>query len=169
MSEKSPEELSFPVNWDRLSETVSDEESHSSSPSQSPGEHSDGPPIINLVAATLADLVAILAFIVAELLAVRMASYKIGWPALPWVITLALAWWCVASLMLVVVRRGTPGMLMAGVVFKHPVPPTRLAVILLADLALICLLGLPALLGPDRSPLRFAGGSPLSSIGEPDQ
>jgi hypothetical protein len=166
MSERSPEELSFPVNWDRLNETVDDEEPSPSSPGQAPGEHPDKPPIINLVAASLADLVAILAFVVAELLAVRMASYKIGWPALPWVLTLALAWWCVAALMLVVVRRGTPGMLMAGVTFKRQVPPNRLAVILLVALTQICLLGLPALLGPDRSLLRVAGGSPLSSAGE---
>jgi hypothetical protein len=169
MSEKSPEELSFPVNWDRLSETATDEELSSSSPDQSPRDHSEGPPIINMVAATLADLVTILAFIVAELVAVRIASYKIGWPALPWVVILALAWWCVAALMLVVVRRGTPGMLMAGVVFKHQVAPGRLVMILLAALALICLLGLPALLGPGRSLLRIAGGSPLASIGEPDR
>jgi hypothetical protein len=168
MSEKSPEDLSFPVNWDRLSEKEADD-SALLSESQSPDVDMSGPPTINLVASSLADLVAILAFIVAELLAVRIGGYAIAWPALPWVVTLALAWWCVATSMLVVIRRGTPGMLLAGVIFKQQVRPSRLAAIIVAALALMCLLGLPALLGPERSLLRIASSSRLGTIGEPDQ
>jgi len=187
MSEQSPEELSFPINWDRLSNDAGDEardatddigseigaglgddtgeealERHQEAPRAGAPA---GPPTLNLVAAAWADLVALLAFVVAELIAVVIAGYDIKLAALPWIVALALAWWCAAALVLVVVRRGTPGMLMAGVVFKAQVSPSRLAAIILVALVLVCLLGLPALLGARRSLLRIAASSPLAGIG----
>jgi hypothetical protein len=195
MSEQSPEELSFPINWDRLSDDADEDLPRDTAGDVSSeigaelGDDADagdealvrrheqapvagapaGPPTLNLVAAAWADLVALLAFVVAELIAVVVADYEIKLAALPWVVALALAWWCAASLVLVVVRRGTPGMLMAGVVFKAQVSPSRFAAIILVALVLVCLLGLPALLGAQRSPLSFAAGSPLACIGGLDQ
>lgn len=200
MNEKAPEELSFPINWDKLNDDAGDDigddvgddtgddtgddlrtEIAAEIPRDPASEPEDeakdwyerapepkapaDPPTLNLVAAAWADLVALLAFVVAELIAVVVAGYDIKLPALPWVVTLALAWWCAAALVLVVVRRGTPGMLMAGVAFRSQVPSSRLAPAVLVALLLVCLLGLPALLGAQRSLLRLATGSPLACLG----
>lgn len=189
MNEKAPEELRFPINWDQLNDDADDdlrEEIAAEIPrdpdvAEPDDEATDwyerapepripaDPPTLNLVAAAWADLVALLAFVVAVLIAVVVAGYDIKLPALPWVVTLALAWWCAAALVLVVVRRGTPGMLMAGVVFKSRVPSTRLAPAVLVGLLLVCLLGLPALLGAQRSLLCLSTGSPLACLGGPEQ
>lgn len=161
MNDTSPEQLDFPTNWDRLIEP----------PAGSPEERTDvpsaggpgPPPTALLVAAAWADLVCLLLFCVTAILTVMLAGYGVSLVALPWVSVLAAAWWAGASAVLVVVRRGTPGMLIAGIVFKSPVVNRRLPVILVVAVLLACTLGLPALVGAQRSPLRWAGGSPLAT------
>ena len=60
---------------------------------------------------------------------------------------LGAAWWVAAAAAFVVVRQGTPGMLLAGVHFKSRVSPGRLPVVIV--IAALCALlgGLPAMVG----------------------
>ncbi len=174
MSGRSLEDLDFPSNWDQLTEPDSvqgslgadeKEETEESTADDAPGrDRRSQLPMINLVAAAWADLVAILAFCTVELLAVELSRYDASIAAFPWVLGLALAWWCAAASVLVVVRRGTPGMLMAGVVFRAQVSPHRLPAILVAAFFTAFLLGLPALPGPRRSLLKHAGGCDLEAL-----
>ena len=158
MTPTAPEELDFPANWDRIDERAEQ--------GQAPESASALPPLISLMAAAWGDLVAILAVCTASLLTLLGLGHSVSLPCLPWSCGLALLWWCASAAVLLTVRRGTPGMLMAGVVFRDNVATTRLAAVLAAATVLMLTLGLPALLGPRRSWLRRAGGSDLVCSGD---
>ena len=101
----------------------------------------------------------------AALLAVVAFGYGTGLHALPWALGVAVAWWGVAAAVLVAVRRGTPGMLLAGIVFEEQVPPGRLAPTLGVALLTAFSAGLLGLLGARRSPLaRMAGSAPVQLV-----
>jgi hypothetical protein len=157
MTEPNPEELSFPSNWDRLRERTPEQPEETGA-----GDHDpSSPPTLSMVAAAWAELAAVLGVCTAALLTLLAQDHTVSLPCLPWALAVALGWWCAAAAVLVIVRRGTPGMLMAGVVFEDQIPPLRLPTVLATALLLGCTLGLPAVLGADRSLLRLAAGSAL--------
>ncbi len=161
---RSPEHLDFPTNWDHLDEPP---ESSEAAREIAPLGNGDGPlssavPTGTLLAAAWADLVSILAVCTAEFLALVLADYPATLPALPWAAALAMVWWSVAAAVLLIVRKGTPGMLMAGVVFKTSVVPQRLPAVIVVALLMAWALGLPALLGADRSPLSAVADNELA-------
>ncbi len=152
----SPE---IPEDWDRLSEPP---ESEILEDEDSGGDGFQDPPILLLVASAWGDLVCLLAMSAGSLLALVVCGYAVSSASLPWMLALAAAWWACASAILVLVRRGTPGMLLAGVVFSAQVAPHRLAKVVGAASFLALLAGIPALLGPHASLLRLASGQPLT-------
>lgn len=149
----------MPHDWDRLAEPpdsiATDEEVL-----ESPVESGD-PPILLLVAAAWGDLVCILAMSAAILGATVVSGYSVSAVSLLWMAALAICWWACSSAILVLIRRGTPGMLLAGVLFEVQVPPHRLSRVVLAASVLALLVGVPAIIGPRSSLLRLASGSPL--------
>jgi hypothetical protein len=139
----SPEELAFPANWDRLIEEVQvDSEPE---PPDDPGD--PRPSFVSFLAASWAELVVVLVPCAGALAVVRVLGYRAGAPALPWAALLAGAWWLTAATVLVVVRRGTPGMLLAGLTFADEVPRVRIPLLLITILVLAASAGLLALLG----------------------
>jgi hypothetical protein len=171
----SPEQLGFPTNWDRLARPmIEDRDPLPELGAERSGRWGAGdeqpagaaPPVLNLVAASWADLVSLLGFCTVCLLAIVVAGYGVALDALPWIVAAAVAWWCAAAAVLVVVRRGTPGMLMAGVVFAARVPGRRLPTTLAVAIVQSCLLGLPAVVGARRAPLALASGAALGAAAD---
>jgi len=146
-----------PEAWDRLS---------ARSPLTPEG---DEPSLIALVATAWGDLASMLGVCTAALMALTANGHRAALPAFPWSLALAAAWWAAAAAALVTIRRGTPGMLLAGLAFDHSLRPRRLVPVLLAALLQACTLGLPALAGARRSPLGFASGTRLRSRGESEE
>ena len=117
----------------------------------------------SLIGGTWGDLVAILAVCASTFLALTALGYDAGPAAFPWALALGLTWWTAAAMVLLVVRHGTPGMLLSGIVFENEVPRGRLVWVVLAALALCLTLGVTALLGARSSPLRLAAGVDIVS------
>ena len=151
-----------PEDWDRLADPPAGERPTAEAPKRSSQAQPGG---VLLLAAALGDLVALVSLCALALLALRALGYRAPLPAFPWAAALAVLWWCAAATVLVVVRRGTPGMLMAGVGFVLAVPPRRVAAVLASALLGACSLGLPALLGAAAPLLRSASGTELSLQG----
>ncbi len=147
-----------PPAWDRLDDSQRP-------PSQAPFTNQppadDEPPTVVLFAACWADLMAMVAVATAALLALVAIGYRAELAILPWTGSVALCWWWLAASATVAVRRGTPGMLMAGLVCKRQVLPRRVQRVVGAALVGCASLGLLALLGPRRSLVGAAAGSPL--------
>ena len=114
------------------------------------------PPALMLMAASWADLVGMLAVCTGSLIAVMALGQRPALAAFGWAAFLALLWWSCAAAILVVVRQGTPGMLLAGIRFFETVRPQRVPRVLAAALFGVVTLGLPGLLGAHLSPLRAA-------------
>ena len=149
------------TDWDALNERQV-----SVQPAPAPRQESDedgpgGPPLITLMATAWADLVGMLAVCTGALIAILILGERPTLPAFTWAAALALVWWAFSASVLVVVRQGTPGMLLAGVNFAMPVLPKRVPLVLAAALAGVATLGLPGLLGGQRSILGAAAGSDL--------
>jgi hypothetical protein len=150
----------IPNDWDALVDRGAEDQAElPSPPTAESGE--PGPPLVTLMAISWADLVAMLAVCTGALVAILSLGERPALPAFAWSAGLALAWWLFAGSVLVVVRQGTPGMLMAGVSFEHPVAPRRVPGVLMAALLGVVTLGLPGLLGDRRSLLRVAAVSDL--------
>lgn len=150
----------IPNDWDALVDRGG--EDHTERPSPPTVENKEpGLPLITLMAISWADLVAMLAVCTGALMAILLLGERPALPAFAWSAGLALTWWLFAGSVLVVVRQGTPGMLMAGVSFEHPVAPRRVPGVLTAALLGVATLGLPGLLGDRRSLLRIAAVSDL--------
>jgi hypothetical protein len=148
--------------WDRLADSQPDEGSAAARLRRGPPCR---PGMLLLLAAALGDLVALVAVCALALLALRALRHFTPLIAFPWSACLALLWWCATATVLVVVRRGTPGMIMAGVGFERSVPQHRVAGVLAVALLLAFCLGLPALLGMASPLLRAAGGVNLGLRG----
>jgi hypothetical protein len=146
----------IPDDWDQLQEATPRPPRGGSFP-----EQPETPARITLVAAAWADLVAVLAVCTASLMALLTLGHRATLAALPWAVALAVAWWLAAAAVLVVVRRGTPGMLLAGVAFDRAVPTRRLPSVLAVALLLSATFGVPALVGAERSPLRAVSSADL--------
>jgi hypothetical protein len=121
----------------------------------------DRPSTITLLSSAWGDLVALLAVSTACIVALHLFGHRVGLRAFPWALALAVAWWAAASAATIVVRRGSLGMLLAGLRFADQVPPRRVVATLVAALLQGCCFGLPALLGPRWSPLHLASGQRL--------
>lgn len=129
-----------------------------------PDAAGDGPPepqTVTLMAASWGDLVGMLTVCTGALLAVLLLGQRPALPAFGWAAVLGLTWWAAAALASVVVRQGTPGMLLAGVRFADPVAPHRLPWVLAAALVGALTLGATGLLGGLRSPLAAAASSAI--------
>ena len=148
----TPPRDEIPPDWDSLTDRAV-----GSVVGEDPAS-SDGfePPVLTLMAASWADLVGMLAVCTGSLIAVMVLGQKPALAAFGWAALLALVWWSCAAAVLVVVRQGTMGMLLAGVRFFEPVDPSRVPRVLAAALFGVVTLGLPGLLGPHLSPLRAA-------------
>jgi len=150
----------IPNDWDALTDRgIDGQPEHNSPPPADQGE--PGLPVITLMAISWADLVAMLAVCTGALMAILVLGERPALPAFAWSAGLALAWWLFAGSVLVVVRQGTPGMLLAGVSFEDSVAPRRVPGVLTAALFGVVTLGLPGLLGDRRSLLRVAAVSDI--------
>ncbi len=155
------EPTEIPGDWDTLREREpGDPETVSPG---APESHDDQPPVMTLMAASWADLVGMLAVCTAALVAVMALGNRPALPVFGWAATLAVIWWLLSASALVLVRQGTPGMLMAGVHFKDTVDPPRIGWVVAAALAGALTLGLLGLLGSRRSILCMAASSELTA------
>ena len=147
----------IPHDWDSLADLDDGLEANEDPPTPDDPE----PPVLTLMAASWADLVGMLAVCTGGLLAVLFLGQRPALAAFGWAAVLALLWWVCAAAALVVVRQGTPGMLLAGVRFGEPVATARVPRVLVAALLGVLTLGLPGLLGGRLSPLRVAAAVDL--------
>ena len=160
--EDSPGLRDFPKNWDVLLGSTRDEDVVDA---PVPTVGSDrSPPTINVLASSWADASSTLGVSTAALFGLNVAGHISSLTALPWAVVLGLMWWLAAATALVAIRQGTPGMLLAGIVFSDRVAPRRVAVVIAAAAVCALLLGLPGLLGARRSPLALAAAAQLESI-----
>jgi len=118
------------------------------------------------LAAAWADLVIIIAMTTALVGTVFLFGYPLSIQALPWAFVVALLGWCTGSVVVLRVRRGTPGMLVGGFVFGGELAGARLVWTVMAAGICAIFLGLPALPGArSTSFLSFASGSALTPAG----
>jgi len=160
--EDSPDQREFPRNWDVLNDSAGNGEVLEDIAPRS--EPKGRPPTINLLAASWADAVVSLGVCTAALFGLNTTGYNPSLTAFPWALALGAAWWVTAAAILVVIRQGTPGMLLAGIVFGDRVAPRRLVMVIAVAAVCALLLGLPCLLGVRRSPLALAAASELESV-----
>ena len=153
----------IPGDWDTLAEREPGNLDSMSPPD--PDYTNERPPVMTLMASSWADLVAILAVCTAALIAVMVLGNRPALPVFGWAAVLAVVWWSFAAAATVLVRQGTPGMLLAGLSFKDQVDPARIGLILTAALVGVLTLGLPGLLGGKRSILPLAAASELTTDG----
>ncbi len=152
----SPEHL--PADWDRLFEAPGGDGDEAPAGLQDEGSGAGPPPRMVLLTAAWAELAVMLAPCAASLAALRLADFPASLGVVPWAAGLAAAWWTASAAALVFLRRGTPGMLLAGVRLERPVHGWRLALTLAATAVTTALLGLPALLGSAYWPPALAAG-----------
>jgi hypothetical protein len=157
----NPPSEEIPHDWDALTHRDHGAEMNETPPAPDAAE----PPVLTLMAASWADLVGMLAVCTGGLLAVLALGQRPALAAFGWAAALALLWWVCAAAALVVVRQGTPGMLLAGVRFFEPVATARVPRVLAAALLGVITLGLPGLLGCHLSPLRAAAAADLVAEG----
>jgi len=146
----------IPGDWDAL---VDRSPGIGAQASGTTGSDPHGPPALTLMASAWADLVGMLAVCTSALIAILVLGERPALPAFAWAAALAVVWWTFAAAVLVVVRQGTPGMLLAGVSFSDPVPPRRVGWVLVAAVVGVATLGLSGVIGGFGSILRLAAGS----------
>jgi hypothetical protein len=151
-----PADSQVPPDWDRLQDSRHDAVTATYEIDVEDELHT--PPVVAMVGSAWGDLVTVLGVCTAALIALAMLGYRTEIATFPWALGLGVAWWGAAAAVLLVVRAGTPGMLMAGVAFASGVPRPRIPWVLITALVQLCTLGVPALLGATRSPLRLAAG-----------
>lgn len=155
---EEPREI--PTNWDILHPTALDEaEPDRVAADEDPDK---APPVINVLAASWADAVAALAVCTLALVGLNAAGHEGLLNALPWAATLGVVWWLVAAAVLVTIRQGTPGMLLAGFHFSDLVTPGRVITVVATAFVCAVLLGLPGFL--PRSPLAVAAARDLETV-----
>ena len=151
-------------NWDRLSEIdiESIEPETASASVINPGPV-DTVPRSARMAASWADLVVVAALTTSMVGAVILSGYPLSFRALPWAVIVALVGWGAGCGIVLRVRRGTPGMMIAGFVFTEEVAGVRLGWTIATAAFSALLLGLPVLLGSSAtSLLSLASGSPIA-------
>ena len=150
-----------PDDWDHLA--IEDDEPGVDDNALTREHGRQGGPSLALIAASWGDLALVLAVCAVTLVALKIAGYGAPFAAAWWALALAVLWWLVAAGMLLAIRRGTPGMLLAGVQFSEPVPPNRIAPVLLTALVMGATLGLPAAVGPPGWALTAAAGTRITT------
>lgn len=145
-----------PEAWDQIREPTPELEMEAVD--VEPAPTTQRPSRLSLMGAAWGDLVTILCVCTGTFAALELLGYGAAWRAVPWALALGVAWWTTATVVLLVVRQGTPGMLLSGVVFEDSIPRDRVAWVVLTALVLCVTLGLPALLGSHAWPLRLAAG-----------
>jgi hypothetical protein len=163
MTREAGDTEEIPRDWDTLAEHR--QFSGTLGATAGPPDDTVEPPPVTLMATAWADLVAMLAVCTGALVAVIAIGQRPAMPAFGWAAMLALGWWIFAAAILVVVRHGTPGMVLAGVRFADAVAPSRVPRVLAAALLGAVTLGAPALLGSRLSPLAKAASSRLECDG----
>ena len=157
----SSDHENIPEDWDALTDREPDQEQPANLPTD--GEDDDRPQPINVLASSWADLVSLLAICTGALVTVLIMGERPSMPALWWAAALAVLWWVVAAAALVLVRQGTPGMLLAGIRFEAPVEPRRVPRVLMAALLGVTTIGLSGLVA-EGALLRAAGGTGLRAV-----
>jgi len=160
--EDSPGLRGFPKNWDVLHGSTRDDDIVDAPVPTAGSDRS--PPTINVLASSWADVSSTLGVSTAALFGLNAAGHTSSLIALPWAVALGFIWWLAAATTLVAIRQGTPGMLLAGIVFSDRVAPRRVAAVIAAATVSALLGGLPGLLGARRSPLALAAAAQLESI-----
>ena len=145
-------------DWDALPERRA---GGAEPPEAVPVSDPSGPARTTVMAASWADLVGMLAVCTGSLTAVLLLGRHPTLAAFGWAAGLALLWWLAAAAASVIVRQGTPGMLLAGIRFVEPVDRSRLLWVLAAGLLGAVSLGLVSLAGPRGSLLAAAAASTL--------
>jgi len=153
-----------PDDWDHLHEPV-DDEVQLGATDPPPAGPDDSGSVIPVLASSWGDLAAILGLCAVSLITLKLSGHGAPFAAAPWAGALAVLWWLVAAGVLVTVRRGTPGMLMAGLAFEDAVSPSRVPWVLVAALALATTLGLPSAVGRPGWAFRLAAGTPVAGTG----
>lgn len=145
--DKSPDE------WDLLSAVDRDS---AEAADIAPDEDPPAPRGVNRatrVAAAWADGVVVAAVTTLLVAAVVAARYPVAAVGLPWAAGTGAVLWLAMGTILVRIRRGTPGMLIAGFVFTDQVAGVRLLLVLCAAAVDAALLGLPSLCSGRRTSL----------------
>ncbi len=165
----------IPSDWDRLERGAADHETPAAAsadlgdgPVAPPDDASPRPPVpvdaITLLASGWAEAATVLAVCTGCLGSLLLVGGSPGLHLLPWAATAAVAWWLFAASVLVTVRGGTPGMLLAGVVFSRPIRPARVGwVVAASGLGGLSLGVLNAVGGPRRNLAAIAAGSPITN------
>lgn len=154
-----------PRSWDQLSEIdVVDIEPEVPSPPADRPTPTDDVPWSARLAAAWADLVIVAGLTTAMIGTVILLDYPLNVRALPWAVVVALLGWAAVCGITLRVRRCTPGMVMAGLVFTEEVAGTRLVLTIAAAGFNALFLGLPGLPGGRTSSLlSVASGSALGA------
>ncbi len=157
----NPDSNDPPSNWDQLSDI--DVAGIEQGPVSPPFEEPIHGPVVSRASrltASWADLVVIAGATTSMIGAVILAGYPVSLWALPWSVMTALLGWGAVCGILLRVRRGTPGMLLAGFVFSKEITGGHLVGTVAAAGLSAFLLGLPALPGgPTSSLFSIASGS----------
>jgi len=132
----------LPEEWDRLLDLAGFEDEDEANAAPEP-EEPDLPPAFPLLTASCADLVAILLPCTLALVGLRLSGLPVPLAVAPWALAVGVLWWVLAAGIFLRVRRGTPGMLAAGLVYREePAGPRLWRSMALALLAAVTL-GLP--------------------------
>lgn len=138
MSRSYPSETGAPPeDWDLLQEEP-DTDTEGRTP---PPERVDR---MAVVAASWGDLVTLVTVVTAALATVLAQGRVVTLGALPWAAALATVWWLSSAGLLLLVRRATPGMLMAGVSLTSAPRGRSLAVALAVAMVGALTIGLAA-------------------------
>ena len=154
----SPDHEDIPGDWDTLTDRSGSTDGTGPA-SEPPPDREFDPALITLMATSWADLVSMLAVCTCALVAILALGERPTFSAFAWAAVLSFLWWGFAAALLVVVRQGTPGMLLAGVSFDDAVAPDRVPWVLAAALLGVVTLGLTGVLGSRRSILALAAES----------
>ena len=152
-----------PSDWDRLAERQEDPTAEGRF--ETPHGPAPPPSTLSVVASGWGDALALMAVCTAEIAAVHALGLGYSRGTVLWAAAASMAWWILASAVLLAIRQGTVGMLMAGVATAGPVPPSRLPLVLVAAATAALLLGLPGVLGARRHPVSIAARRPLTPSG----
>lgn len=152
-----------PDDWDHLDEPADGQVVPPEL--EPPAAETDELSTIPVLAASWGDLGAMLTLAAVTLVALRLAGHGAPFAAAPWALGLAVLWWAVSAAALVAVRRGTPGMLMAGVGFEEAVVPQRIPWVVVSALLLAATLGLPSAIGRPGWVLGAAAGTRVATAG----
>jgi hypothetical protein len=150
-------ESDVPQDWDR----IRDLEPTAEPEPQAAADfgHEDLPPqLLLMFGSAWGDLLSVLAVCTSAYLVLALLGYGSDFATMPWALALGILWWAAAAAAMLVIRQGTPGMLLAGVAFDDQVPRDRLPWVIVAALVMGGTLGILTILGTRLSPLRLAAG-----------